>query len=301
MAETRHGTASTAIFLAVTILGWGGNYALVKLALADCSPFIFNAIRFTGVAVVLAAALRLSGRPLIPRKDELLWLGLVGPCQVTLMLGFTTMALVWIEASRSVLLAYTMPLWAIIFGRLILGESITMAMVTGTVIGLSGLALLFNPLVMNWADRYALIGSVFGIIGSMGAILYRRRTWRSPFWSQVLWQVLVGSIPLVLMALIFESGFDVRLTPTLLLVTVYNWLVPVALAYWCWAQVLSRMSASAAGQIMLLAPVFGVTFAIVLLGEPFEPALLAAGALIIYGAWLALCKPKFRKTQGDAI
>jgi drug/metabolite transporter (DMT)-like permease len=295
MAETRHGIWSTAAFLAVIIFGWGGNYALVKSALADCPPFTFNAFRFAGATAVLAAALRLAGRPLIPDRDERFGLGVVGLCQVTLMLGLTTMGQVWIEASRSVLLAYTMPLWAMIFGRLILGERISLAMVVGSVTGFAGLALLFNPLVMDWADRQALVGSLLGVLGSMGwamgSTLYRRRAWHSPFWSQVFWQVFVGSFPLVGLALLLESGLDVRPTPVLLSVIVYNWLVPVALAYWCWSQVLSRMSALAAGQILMLAPVFGVGFAIALFGEPFRLVLLVAGGLIVVGAWLALRRP----------
>ncbi len=55
VSKGRHSTGSTAILFAVVIFGWGGNYALVKLSLADISPFIFNAIRFSGATVVLAA------------------------------------------------------------------------------------------------------------------------------------------------------------------------------------------------------------------------------------------------------
>lgn len=285
-------TLATAAMLAVLIVGWGGNYALVKLALRDMAPFTFNALRFGGAAMVIAALTLAMKGQLLPLRSERPRLAVVGICQVTVMLGLSSLGLLWIEASRAVLIAYTMPLFAIVLGRLILGESFGPAKVIGAAVGFGGLALLFNPLAMDWTQGELLMGSLIALGGTLGwatgSTLYRTRTWESPFWSQVFWQVAVGAVPLALLAAIFEADAPVNVTPTLIGLVIYNWLVPAALAYWCWARVLSRMPASTAGQILMLAPVYGVFLAQVIFDEPLSPILLASGALILIGAWLTL-------------
>ena len=289
------GHLATAAYLAVIIVGWGGAYPIIKLALRDIGPLTFNALRFAGAAVLIGLCLRLVRARLVPERGERLGLGVIGICQVSVMTGLSTLGLVWIEASRAVLLAYTMPLWATLLGRVLLGEAITRHRLAGTAIGLLGLSLLFNPLTMDWRDPYGLLGSALAIVGTigwtLGATLYRTRPWRSGFWSQVFWQVAVGAVPLALLAALFEHGRPIHWTPTLAAIFVYGWMVPAAFAYWCWARVLTVMPASTAGQFLMLAPVCGVLMSNLLLGEPLRPVLLASGALILGGALLTLRPP----------
>ena len=283
---------ATSLMLAVIVIAWGGNYALVKLALEDISPFTFNVLRFGGAAGVIALFAAVRGGQILPARGERARLALVGFCQVTVMLGFTSVGLLWIEASRAVLIAYTMPLWALLLGHLILGERITAARLAGAAIGFLGLALLFNPLAMDWSLDDSLLGSAIAVCGSIGwaagSTVYRTRSWTTPYWAQVFWQAFVGCLPLGLLAVVFEWGAAIDPTLQLGALVVYNWLVPAALAYWCWAQVLSRMSAATAGQILMLAPVYGVGLAAVIFREPLRPMLLGSGLLILAGAWLTV-------------
>ena len=286
------GRLSTGLYLAVVILAWGGNYALVKLALDYMAPFTFNAARFGGAAVVVGGGLMLMGSRLLPLPGERLGLAVIGLCQVTIMLGLTSLGLLWIEASRAVLLAYTMPLWALLLGALLLGEAVTRSKLTGAAIGFLGLVMLFNPLAMDWSDRDKILGSGLAILGSigwaLGSTIYRMRRWQSGFWSQVLWQTFIGALPLLALALVLEHDAPVDPAPLLGALIVYNWFIPAAFAYWCWSRVLTRMTASSAGQALMLAPVYGVVLSIVLFAEPFRPMLLLSGALILLGTWLTL-------------
>ena len=295
------GHLATAAYLAVIVVGWGGSYPVVKLALRDIGPFGFNALRFAGAAVLIGLGLLLLRARVLPDRGERVGLGVIGLCQGTAMVGLSSLALLWIEASRAVLLAYTMPLWATVLGGVLLGEPLTRHRLAGTGIGLLGLALLFNPLTMEWSDPHALLGSGLAILGtigwSLGSTLYRRRPWRSGFWSQVFWQAAVGAVPLALLAASFERGRPVDWTPTLGAIFVYSWLVPAAFAYWCWAKVLTVMPASTAGQFLMLAPVCGVVMSNLMLGEPLRPMLLASGALILGGALLTFRQPRAARAE----
>ena len=77
----------------------------------------------------------------------------------------------------------------------------------------------------------------------------------------------------------------------LAVITVYNILVPTALAFWCWSQALARIRASTASQVLLLSPVFGIAQSHFVLGEPLTPAVLASAACVITGACLTFWRP----------
>ena len=228
-------------------------------------------------------------------RAERLPLAVVGIFQVTVMLGLTSLALLWIEASRAVLIAYSLPIWTTLFDRLLLGIRLTAWKVAGLATGLSGLVILLEPWRLDWSGSDALLGSSLGLAGtigwSLGATLYKRRVWGAPLLAQVHWQVGVGFVPLLALALVFEAGAPIDPTPRLALLAVYNWIVPAAFAYWCWSRVLMSIPPSAAAQFLMLAPVWGVLLGIVVLQEPAPPTLWISGALILGGALISMRSP----------
>ncbi|MCP1337081.1 DMT family transporter [Futiania mangrovi] len=284
----------TPLWLLVVILAWGGNYAVVKLALRDMAPFSFNALRFGGAWLCLLLLLSVTRTAILPPRAERIPLAVVGVFQVTVMLGLTSLALLWIEASRAVLIAYSLPIWTTLFDRLILGIRLTAHKVAGLAMGLAGLAILLEPWRLDWTGSGVLAGSALGLAGtigwSLGATLYKRRVWEAPLLSQVQWQVGVGFVPLLLLALIFEADAPIDPTARLAVLAVYNWIIPAALAYWCWSRVLMSIPPSAAAQFLMLAPVWGVMLGIVFLDEPALPSLWISGALILGGALISMRK-----------
>ncbi len=282
----------TPLWLSIVILAWGANYVVVKLALFDMAPFSFNALRFGGAWAILFLLLSVTGRQVLPSRDERGPLAVVGVLQVTVMLGLSSLALLWIEASRAVLIAYTLPIWTTLFGRWILKVRIGPLNVTGLAIGLAGLAVLLEPWALDWSGSLELLGSALALAAtfgwSLGATLYKRRSWTAPLLAQVHWQFGIGAIPLLAIALAFEA--DAPLNPTWRLgaLAVYNWVVPVVLAYWCWSRVLMSIPPSNASQFLMLAPVWGVALGILVFDEPAGPSLWISLVLIIGGALLSM-------------
>jgi drug/metabolite transporter (DMT)-like permease len=280
-------------FIAVLIFAWGGNYTWIKLALRDIGPWTFNAVRFCGAALVVGMMLALRGGAdaIVPARGERLRLAVVGVLQGALLPVLITVSLSFIASTHTILLIYTNPVWTLLLSALMLREPPTAASIAGTALGLLGMALLTNPLAMRW-DGTALPGVVSALIGAiawaLGSVLYRRAPWRSTFWQQAFWQLAVGAVVTTLAAALIEGHDTVRPTARLAAVTIYNVLVPTALAYWCWAQALSRIRASTASQVLLLSPVFGVVQSSLILGEPLGAVVMASGFCIICGAALTL-------------
>ncbi len=288
------GRLAAAGFLVVLVFAWGGNYTWVKIALTDVGPWTFNALRYGGAALLLGVLLAIHRGPreLLPYPGERLLLAMIGLLQITAMTGMTAVALQWVEASRVVLIAYSMPVWAMLIGLATQHERIDWRVVVGAALGLIGLLALFDPRRMNWLDGSALLGSGAALLGSLGwalgSVLYRVRRWHSSFWQQVFWQVATCALAMIVIAAIVEPGFRIDPTPSLLAIVVYNCLVPTALGFWCWAQALTRVSASVAGQVLMLAPLFGMLLSHLVLGEPLDSGISLSAACIVGGAWLSL-------------
>jgi len=282
--------------LAVLIFAWGGNYTWISLALRDVGPWTFTAVRYVGAAIVVAMVLALRGGPghIMPVRGERAGLAVIGLLQGAVLTILLTLSLQWIESTHTILLMYTNPLWALLWSALLLGERFSVTSVAGIVLGLLGMAILTNPLAMPW-NGVTIPGVVCALAATiawaLGSVLYRRGKWESTFWQQVFWQLGVSGIAVAIPAVMLEWNHPIRFTPQLIVNTVYNILVPTALAFWCWSQALTRVRASTASQILLLSPVFGVTQSHFVLGEPLTRAVLASAACVITGACLTFWRP----------
>jgi drug/metabolite transporter (DMT)-like permease len=282
--------------LAVLIFAWGGNYTWISIALRDVGPWTFTAVRYVGAAVVIGMMLAFRGGPahMMPVRGERAGLAVIGLLQGAALTILLTLSLQWIESTHTILLMYTNPLWALLWSVLLLGERFSIASVAGIALGLLGMAILTNPLTMSW-NAVTIPGVLSALAATiawaLGSVLYRRRKWESTFWQQVFWQLAVSGIAVAIPAVMLEWNHPIRLTPQLIVNSIYNILVPTALAFWCWSQALTRVRASTASQILLLSPVFGVAQSHFVLGEPLTPAVLASAACVIMGACLTFWRP----------
>ncbi len=286
--------ASIAVgYLTVLIVVWGGNYTWVKIAMRDIGPLWFNLLRYGLAVLVFALVVWGLGRRamLLPHRGERLGLAVIGLLQAGFLTTLTALAMRSIEASRVVLIAYTVPIWALLFGMVILGERPRAVAYLGAGLGIAGLIVLTDPTGMSWtADTLpGTLIALLGVIGwGLGAVLYKRWTWTSPFWSQVFWQMLATAVAMLALAPLLEPLGAVSWSPEMLAIALYNAAVPLLLGFFCWMQALSRISAHAAGQILILAPIYGIVQSHLVLGEPLSGALLLASALVIAGAVLTL-------------
>ncbi|MBN8988875.1 MAG: DMT family transporter [Rhizobiales bacterium] len=283
------------LLLVFVIGAWGSNYVITKIAVAINGPWVFNAFRYATAAALLAAWLcyQKGWRALLPVRGEFGSTVLIGLLQISVTTSSTNWALTHIDANRTILLAYSMPIWALFFGLVLSRDLVNLKSVIGVALGFGGLALFCAPWSMDWSSIDALTGSGAALLGSvawaLGAVLYRRFTWTSSLGQQIFLQLLTATVTAVLCAAAFEQralAFDGRYVAIIL----YNALVPTILAFWFWAKILTLIPATTAGQFMLLSPIVGIVLGSLVLGEAMTPVLIASAALILGGALLASMK-----------
>jgi drug/metabolite transporter (DMT)-like permease len=280
------------LYLAIVVVSWAGNWPIMKLALADAPGPVFVLLRLVGTLALMGPMLAAIHAPLLPRRDERLGQLIVGLLQVAGFMIFSIIGLSILPAGRAIVLAYTMPLWAIPIELCFARDRPRRGQLVGAAVGLSGLLLFMNPGLVNWDDPRVPAGNAILLLAAaswaLGSVLYRRQAWRSSFWTQTFWQVLVSTPVIAAIAAPLNFGAPIRWTPTLILVLAYNWVVTTALGYFLWNKVLSVMPAGVAGQVMALTPVGGFLLSIAIFGGEISTDVVFSIALIVGGIILTL-------------
>jgi len=276
-----------ALMLIVVVLAWGLTWPVNKVVLESVPPLWSVALR-TAIATVGLFALALArGRLALPPRGDL-------PVLLTIallhMVGFTALSM-WglarVPTGRSVVLAYTTPLWVTPGAHLFLGEPLTRRRAIGVLVGLAGLAVLFNPLTFDWGDRDVVLGNL-AILGAAflwaSSILHiRAHRWRSTPLDLVPWETLLATAVLASLALGLTEIPHIEWTAALVLLLLYGGLPATALAYWASAMASRDLPAVTTSLGLLATPVVSAVVAAVWLGEPLTASLAAAILLVLGG------------------
>ena len=105
-------------------LFWGLNWPIIKVLLTGANPWTLRAAGLSAGAVLLAGATIVSRQSLcIERRywGALLVAGLLNVAAFNVLAVFAQMSM---TASRAAILTYTMPLWSVLFARVVLAEPI---------------------------------------------------------------------------------------------------------------------------------------------------------------------------------
>lgn len=190
-------------------------------------------------------------------------------------------------AGRSVVLAYTTPLWVIPAAWLFLGEPIGRGRQAGLAMGLAGLILIFNPLAFDWYNREALLGNGLVLLAALcwaGNIVYvRAHRWATPPFELALWQAMLATVVLSAVAFVADGMPVVDWSPDLAWLLGYGGVFGIAIAYWAAVNVNRSLPAGVTSIGLLGVPVFGLLCSVVILREPLSASLLAGMALIVAG------------------
>jgi len=280
------------VYLGVMVASWAANWPLMRLALAHAGPMVFVSLRMAGSVALLAPLLAVLRRPLLPVARERLALFWIGLFQVTGFIVFSIIGLAIVAPGRAIVLAYTMPLWAIPISLALTREMPAASKLAGAAIGFAGLVVFMNPALVDWADPREVAGNLLlllaAICWALGSCLYGRRLWRSDFWTQTFWQLAAGAVTIVVPAIVLEPDWSVRWTPGFTAILIYNWTVTTALGYFLWNKVLAVMSPAVAGQVLTLTPICGFLLSALIFGGAITVDIVGGILLIAAGLVLTL-------------
>ena len=284
---------STWLLLAALTLGWGFNWPTMKIALAEIPVWTFRAICVGGGWLGLFLIAWRSGLRLWPPAGSWPRLTVTALCNVTLWNVLIGQGLTHLPAGRSVILAYTMPLWLVVLSHLILGERMTRRRLTGLGLGMAGMIVLVGNefAVLRSAPVGALLVVSAAFSWAMGTVLMKRFPADLPTASFTGWQMLLGGVPLAIGALFVDPGHWEPVGWQALAAVLYNVFVAFIFCHWAWFKIVRLSSAGVSALGTLLIPIVGVFSSMLLLGErPAWPEY--AAMVLVFGALATVLVPR---------
>ena len=267
MRNSRKNTIRAFAALMLLTLIWGYNWVVMKSALTYAGAFQFAALRTCIGALSLFAILLILRKPL--RVKEMPTLILLGILQTSGFTGLLIWALVEGGAGKTAVLTYTMPFWVMVLAWPLLGEKIRGFQWPAALFSTMGMLFILDPLHLG-TDTFSMFLAVLsGIFWALSVIVAKKLHQRSPdldLISLTAWQMLFGTIPIVIAALLIPAP-QIQWTPYFIGAVFYNSVFCNALAWLLWLYALQRLSAGIASMSSMLAPVIGVMAAWVQLNE----------------------------------
>lgn len=274
-----------------TMLLWGLNFAVAKLALAEFPPILLTALRFTLVALIL---LPFAPRP--ARIRPLLELGAI--------LGFLHFPMVFsglklLDASTSaIVLQLQVPL-GVVMAALLLGEKLSWRHGLGMAISFLGVALIAGAPRLE-ANRVGLIFLLTAAFAWGYSTVQLKRLGQIHPFTLNGWLGVFVAIESFAISLVFEGSP----LPSIAAATWRGWssltytaLISTIIAFGLWSRLVARYSVGQTLPFMLTVPLFAIAGGIVLNGDRMTADIVAGGLLTIAGVALIVLRRPVRPLE----
>ena len=287
-ADTEHSFPAHLLWLLVALsFGWGLNWPIMKVVIREMAPMHFRTMCLVGGAAGLFCLARMSGQSIrVPAGQwpRLLATGLVN------MTGWNIFAIYGVSlmaSGRAAILGYTMPVWGVLLSTWLLGESVTKRRAFGVGLGICGMLVLMGSELqaVGRSPIGALCMISAALTWALATVMLKRWPVDLPTTSLTAWQMLIGVVPIVGIALTFETGpfhpFALSFWP--MLGAFYNILVAFIFSYWAWTKIALQAPVGVSSLAVMMVPVIGVfSSALVFRTMPHWPDYLAL--LLVVGS-----------------
>ena len=279
--------------LLATMAVWGGNLSVVKLLTEKMDPLWVSVLRMVVATVALWVVLGLRNLPwprTTPRQA-----GLFLACGAV-MVYLNQLTFTWgvqrTAAANAALIISLNPLISTLVGALLLGDRLSPSRLAGVLLGFGGVAavVLNRPgaaLGHGSLGDLLVLGSVLTWVG--GGVLVQRlaRQFDSAVVSAVVFAI---GTTLLLGHLALDRSLQLPplavFTPGTLLLLAVSGLLASALGALVWNRALTTLGVARTALYAYWVPIFGVAFAVLLLGEPLTVWHGIGLAGVLSGTWL---------------
>ena len=286
---------------ALLVLFWGSAFAVVKVGLGYSPPLLFAGLRtlIGGLAMVLAAFLW-GGSPNL-RRDWPVFL-LLALFNVVLFIGFQTYAIVYLPSGSAAVLVYLQPILVGLLAWPILGETLTVAKITGLLLGFSGIVAVSAGSLSGAAGALSPLGVTLGAVSALcwalGTVYFKKYEARvSTLWAVAVPFVAGGAV-LTAFGLSVEEWGEITWNTPFVASILYSGLVGISLAWVIWFALVRAGEASRVASYIFVVPLTAVLIGVLFLEEPLGYTLLIGAAFVVSGIYLVNREPRSKKGAG---
>lgn len=277
--------------LAFTIaILWGLAWVYMKAVLDFMGPFTFTAFRFSigSITLLLIVFSMKYGLPEKRYWKHLVFVGLLQTAAVFLLVMY---GLRFVEAGKSSVLLYSMPLWSSILAVRFLQEKLSIKQLIGLMMGMIGLLTILGWDIWLDQNKEVILGELLIVLAAVlwgfANVHYRVHLELMPKIQSSAYQMTCGSIAIVIVALTMEGGEPIVWSAASVYYVLYTGVIASALCFTIWYVILSLIDMVTATLATLLVPICGLLFSSMILDESLTVSVIAGTSFIIAGIFVA--------------
>jgi drug/metabolite transporter (DMT)-like permease len=291
-----HAGMNTFLYLLTGVI-WGTTWIAIKFQLGVVPAPVSIAYRFWIAAAVLLLFLLGTRRPVWPPRQA--WRYLLAQGVALFCCNFLCFyyASAWVPSGLVAVVFSTAPIWNAVSLRLFMQRPIRRQVLVGSLLGLSGIALLFLPQMQgHWSDHGMLLGLALSLLGtvcfSTGNLLSSRMQalGMHPLLTNT-WAMLIGSTIVGGGALLLGMPFTIDPSPRYLGALAYLAIPGSVIAFTAYLMLVGRIGPDRAAYSTVLFPVVALSVSTVLEGYHWTLPAVGGVALVLGGNLLAFMKP----------
>ena len=192
--------------LVVLCFLWGVTWPIMRIALYEIPPLSMRTLTAALGALTLYLACRLQGRSLrLPNAKSWAHVTIASLLNIVAFTVFGSFAQLTAATSRVTILAYTMPIWAVLLAWLFLGERPNRTQSFALALCASGLAILIYPLAETKIAPGIWLALVTGLSWAGGTVYLKWAQIEADPMSVASWQVTIAFVVTAALMLIFEG------------------------------------------------------------------------------------------------
>ncbi|MEK9723972.1 MAG: DMT family transporter, partial [Rhodospirillaceae bacterium] len=276
------------------------NWPFMKTALAEMPIWWFRTIcLFVGGGSLLLIAAATRQRVRLPAAE-------IPPLMLCTFFGIlgwhllSAYGVTLMEAGRASIIAFTMPVWASLLSRVLLGEPLTKSKLLSLALGVAGLAVLIGPDLVNLqaAPLGALCMLGAALTWGIGTVLLKKFTWSASTSALAGWQLVMAGTPICIGAVLFEAPpVWSEVSAEACFSLGYVLAFPMIFCQWAFLRSVRTYPASLAAISTLGVPVVGTYSSAILLGEPAGLREFVSLVLVCMALMIVLVLPALRQRR----
>jgi len=277
---------------------WGITWPVMRIALNEIPPVTMRATATVlGAATYYVLCVAMRRRLLIRSPKVWAHIVIASLLNVVAFSLFSAFAQLAATTSRVAILAYTMPIWAVLLAWAFLGERPNRLQAIALLLCATGLGILIYPLAANGIPRGIVFAIAIGVCWAGGTVYLKWAQIQADQMGVGSWQLTVAAVILVICMSIFDGRphFS-EVHPDGALATAWTGIASSGIAYALWFTIIRRLPAITASLGVLASPVIGVAGSFFILGEVPTGADMTGFALIfVASACVLLNRQKPRR------
>jgi drug/metabolite transporter (DMT)-like permease len=289
------------LLLLLTSLLWGGNFVVGKGLVGHASPMTLTSLRWIIAVICLIPMVWWKEKRLMPPRNAILPLFLMGITGVVLFNIFQFLALEQTSATNVGLISTLNAISIAIFSSLLLKERMNLLQMFSMILSLFGVILVLSKgkfdlilsLEFNRGDIWMIIAvCVWGVYSVCSR-------WATKVTSPMMATLYSGIFGLTILLPFTLSNFTVtNLNSSFVMSILYTGIVSTVLCMVFWSIGVQKLGATTSGIFLNFNPIFTAILAFLLLGEKLTWIQGIGSGIVILGCYLF---SYFKMNKGTSI